>query len=121
MHFPRVSSEVLMLPASFSLSPNVLVLLHLSEPARSHRENLQRGEGKYEIRTRQRMTGFPPVPEPYSESHLTAASSIFSSLMVKMLWLRGELLSDLQSNKKRKKLLKKANQLAFCLKTGSSL
>lgn len=67
MHFPRVSSEVLMLPASFSRSPNVLVLLHLSEPARSHRENLQRVEGKYEIRTRQRMTGFPPVP--YSESH----------------------------------------------------
>lgn len=30
-----------MFPASFSLSPNVLVLLHLSEPARSHSENLR--------------------------------------------------------------------------------
>lgn len=41
MHFPRMSRELLMFPASFSLSPNVLVLLHLSEPARSHRENLR--------------------------------------------------------------------------------
>lgn len=40
MHFPRMSRELFMLPASFNLSPNVLVLLHLSEPARSHRENL---------------------------------------------------------------------------------
>lgn len=41
MHFPRMSRELFMFPASFSLSPNVLVLLHLSEPARSHRENLR--------------------------------------------------------------------------------
>lgn len=40
MHFPKMSRELFMFPASFSLSPNVLVLLHLSEPARSHRENL---------------------------------------------------------------------------------
>lgn len=45
MHFPRMSREVLMFPASFSLSPTVWVLVHLSEPARSHRENLQRGGG----------------------------------------------------------------------------
>lgn len=30
-----------MLPASLSLSPKVFVLLHLSEPARSQRENLR--------------------------------------------------------------------------------
>lgn len=30
-----------MFPASFSRSPNVLVLLHRSEPARSQRENLK--------------------------------------------------------------------------------
>lgn len=41
MHFPRMSSELLMLPASFSLSPIVLVLLQRSEPARSHSENLE--------------------------------------------------------------------------------
>ena len=41
MHFPRMSRELLIFPASFSLSPNVFVLLHLSEPARSHRENLR--------------------------------------------------------------------------------
>lgn len=29
-----------MFAASLSLSPKVLVLLHLSEPARSHKENL---------------------------------------------------------------------------------
>lgn len=29
-----------MFPASFSLSPIVLVLLHLSDPARSHSDNL---------------------------------------------------------------------------------
>lgn len=42
MHFPRMCRELLMLPASFRRSPNVLVLLHLSEPARSHSENLQK-------------------------------------------------------------------------------
>lgn len=41
MHFPKTRSELLMFPASFSLSPKVLVLLHLSEPAKSHRENLR--------------------------------------------------------------------------------
>lgn len=41
MHFPKMSRELFMFPASFSLSPNVLVLLHRSEPARSHRENLR--------------------------------------------------------------------------------
>lgn len=41
MHFPRMSSELLMFPASFSRSPMVLALLQRSEPARSHRENLR--------------------------------------------------------------------------------
>lgn len=41
MHFPKISRELFMFPASFSRSPIVLVLLHLSEPARSHRENLE--------------------------------------------------------------------------------
>lgn len=96
MHFPRVSREVLMLPASFSLSPNVLVLLHLSEPARSHRENLRRG-GR--ARERCSTTAFLPLPQPYSDSHFTAASSIFSSFKVKMLWLRGEPVSVTRGGK----------------------
>ncbi len=40
MHFPRMSSEVLMFPASFRRSPLFWVLAHRSEPARSHRHNL---------------------------------------------------------------------------------
>lgn len=60
MHFPRMSSEVLMFPASFSLSPAVWVLVHLSEPARSHRENLQGGG----VRTSQRGPGLCPVRSP---------------------------------------------------------
>lgn len=40
MHLPRISSEVLMFPASFSRSPLFWVLAHRSEPARSHRLSL---------------------------------------------------------------------------------
>lgn len=45
MHFPKISRELLMFPASFRRSPKVLVLLHRSEPARSHRESLKRKKG----------------------------------------------------------------------------
>lgn len=40
MHFPSVSSELLMFPASFSLSPVLCVREHLSDPARSHSASL---------------------------------------------------------------------------------
>ncbi len=40
IHLPRISNELFILPASFRRSPNVLVLLHLSEPARSQSERL---------------------------------------------------------------------------------
>lgn len=40
MHFPRVSSELLMFPASFSRSPVLWVREQRSEPARSHRASL---------------------------------------------------------------------------------
>lgn len=46
IHFPKISRELLMLPASLSLSPKVFVLLHLSEPARSQRENLREKKHK---------------------------------------------------------------------------
>uniref|UniRef100_A0A3Q1EB85 Uncharacterized protein n=1 Tax=Acanthochromis polyacanthus TaxID=80966 RepID=A0A3Q1EB85_9TELE len=41
MHFPRISSEVLMFPASFRRSPLFWVLAQRSEPARSQRHNLE--------------------------------------------------------------------------------
>lgn len=41
IHFPKMSSEVLMFPASFRRSPIFWVFAHRSEPARSHRHNLQ--------------------------------------------------------------------------------
>lgn len=41
MHRPSVIRDVLMLPASFSRSPTLWVLADLSEPAKSHRLNLQ--------------------------------------------------------------------------------
>ncbi len=41
MHFPRLSIEVLMFPASFSRSPLVCVLAHRSDPARSHSASLE--------------------------------------------------------------------------------
>uniref|UniRef100_A0A8C3GAJ6 Uncharacterized protein n=1 Tax=Cyclopterus lumpus TaxID=8103 RepID=A0A8C3GAJ6_CYCLU len=40
MHFPRMSNEVLMFPASLRRSPLFWVLAHRSEPARSHKHNL---------------------------------------------------------------------------------
>lgn len=40
MHFPRMSSDVLMFPASLRRSPLFWVLAHRSEPARSHRLSL---------------------------------------------------------------------------------
>lgn len=44
MHFPRLSREVLMLPASLSRSPLFWVLAQRSDPARSHSDSL---EGEY--------------------------------------------------------------------------
>jgi len=44
MHFPSVSSELLMLPASFSRSPVFRVREQRSDPARSHRDSLTRPE-----------------------------------------------------------------------------
>lgn len=41
MHFPRLSREVLMFPASFSRSPLFCVLAHRSDPARSHSASLE--------------------------------------------------------------------------------
>lgn len=46
------------------------------------------------------MTKFLPVSLPYSDSHVTSVSSTFSSFMVKMLWLRGGLASDLPIKEK---------------------
>lgn len=40
MQRPRVSSDVLILPASFSRSPVFCVRAYLSEPARSQNDNL---------------------------------------------------------------------------------
>ena len=41
IHLPRVSSDVLIFPASFKRSPTFWVLAHRSEPARSHKDSLQ--------------------------------------------------------------------------------
>lgn len=80
-----------MFPASFSLSPNVLVLLQRSEPARSHRENLKT-QFTYYIHTlkKKKTTKIFPLGT-HSEIHFTVPSSIFSSFMVKMLWLQENL------------------------------
>lgn len=90
-----------MLPASFSLSPNVLVLLHRSEPARSHRENLQRGKFQGPVRSDSVVGDAISAQDTYSESHFTSASSIFSSFMVNMLWLDGELASERHVKKEK--------------------
>lgn len=106
-----------MLPASFSLSPNVLVLLHRSEPARSHRENLQRGKFQGPVRSDAAVDDAISAQDTYSESHFTSALSIFSSFMVNMLWLDGELASERHATKEKPV----ENKLAFCWTTGSSL
>ena len=41
MQRPKVIRDVLMFPASLSLSPLFLVLVYLSDPAKSHSDNLQ--------------------------------------------------------------------------------
>lgn len=40
IHFPRVNKEALIFPASLSLSPSLCVFMLRSEPARSHKDNL---------------------------------------------------------------------------------
>lgn len=42
MHFPKVNSDVLMFPASFKRSPRFWVFAHRSDPAKSHRDNLDK-------------------------------------------------------------------------------
>lgn len=41
MHLPRIRREVFIFRLSFSLSPSLWVLVYLSEPARSHIDNLK--------------------------------------------------------------------------------
>lgn len=47
IHLPRIRREVFIFPLSFNLSPSLRVLVHLSEPARSHSDNLKAKIGKF--------------------------------------------------------------------------
>lgn len=88
MHLPRMSRELLMFPASFSRSPNVLVLLHLSEPARSHRENLTQKYLEQGINNRKTLFEHSQgLDDTDSEILFTVPPSIMSSFIVNMLWL----------------------------------
>lgn len=92
MHFPSVSSELLMFPASFSLSPVLWVREHLSDPARSHRASLN---------TQTESSRAPPPPHALRTVRMmnptyslmprtlgTPTSSTRRILMEKMLWLQ---------------------------------
>lgn len=68
-----------MFPASFRRSPNVLVLLHLSEPARSHRDSL-REPGEREMSPGQlrevRNTLPQSILNPSTDAHYSLRQSL---------------------------------------------
>lgn len=61
--------------------------------------------------------------DTYSESHFTSALSIFSSFMVNMLWLDGELASERQATKEKpvKTNLPSAGRLVHLRGRGASV
>lgn len=90
MHFPSVSSELLMFPASFSRSPVLWVREQRSEPARSHRASLHActHTENYELIVKAWWAvGMLMTHSLMSRTLGTPTSYTRRILMEKMLWL----------------------------------